>query len=177
MPVEPDESHTDPNHGPSMSAWAALLNGSSDCYICRTERSTPLTSLCQSMLVTEDNDSAAVLSALVSAGVDVNALDGAGMSSLMYALVLNNRPLVDALLEAGASANVIDSNGVPTVVYAFVSIDAHALNTGLRDLVLSERRMIWSDVDGRNSKAISCGGTCESLIALLNKGFPADRAA
>lgn len=171
VPFEPDDCHADPNHGPSLDVWGALLNARSDCYLSRTEQTTPLAVLCQSMLAGEtEGRSAVLLDALLSAAVDVNKVDGNGASPLMYALVLGNRPLVDALLVAGADTDVIDKNGVPTIVYAFLSIKTDSLNTNLSELVASERSMVWDSVGSRNNKAIRCAGTCDSLNSLLDKG-------
>ena len=115
FPYEPDDSHPDPNHGPSAATWAELLNISAPDHHGSSDQSQPLIASIQ-------GDLSDISEELIAAGADVNSLDGRKLSPLNHSLILGNEAVSTALLEAKADVNHLDGAGNPLVKYCFFAI-------------------------------------------------------
>jgi ankyrin repeat protein len=126
LQFEPDADNEDPNHGPNISQWNLLLNVGCDDLHAFCEYSTPLTCSTQCGL-------SEISLQLINDGADVNAKDSAGLSPLMYSIVLGDIKTIPELIKAGSDIDAIDSEGNPIFKYACLclsSADNFAILTG-----------------------------------------------
>ena len=106
----------DPSAGPGAALWTSLLQVVSNDLHGRSSNATVLTTATQSLL-----PSLAVQ--VLSNGADANLADAAGMSPLMYALVLGQEPVVAALVNSKkCRIDAVDAQGNPALIYAFLSL-------------------------------------------------------
>ena len=59
-----------------------------------------------------------VVSVLIAAGADINAVGTSGMSALHVAVALDRRDVAAALIAAGANVNKVDANGITPLCIA-----------------------------------------------------------
>jgi ankyrin repeat protein len=139
-----DEQSPDPNRGPTAALFKdCLLQVQVDEYHSNCPHSSILTCAVQTLLDyslpaatdvggNELSPSIEMLVAdIIASGANVNAKDGAGMSSLMYAICLHANRLVDdssagtiihALLSNGADVDMVDGLGNPVLKYLCISL-------------------------------------------------------
>lgn len=107
---------SDPSSGPSPTFWTTLLQVVTNDLHGRSPRATVLTTAAQGILPSLAAD-------LVGQGADVNRPDAAGMSPMMYSLVLGLESVVEALVGSGkCNLDSVDAEGNPTLTYAFLTL-------------------------------------------------------
>ena len=65
-----------------------------------------------------ERDKPDMITLLLDAGADVNAVDSFGRPALMFAIEKDNPDVISLLLEAGADVNAVDKNGKSALMYA-----------------------------------------------------------
>lgn len=117
LKFEPDADNEDPNHGPNISQWTLLLNVGCDDLHAYCEYSTPLTCSTQCGL-------SEISLQLIINGSDVNSIDSAGLSPLMYSIFLGDIKTIPELIKAGSDIDAIDSEGNPIFKYACLCLSS-----------------------------------------------------
>jgi len=179
--VEPaEEEEIVPTAGLTREMWGALLDIWAHDMHLQDQVSTALLSAIRGGLTDQ-----AV--SLIAHNVNVNRTDGCeNVTSLMFALALGQRAVVEALLSAGANVDAVDASGSPAVKYAFATIaDTNIYETILGALKKQAPQLsclgasplvellidagvdlLVSDRKGGNSAAHYCGGIGETTISI-----------
>ena len=99
---------------------------------------------------------------VIARGSDVNALDGAKLPPLVYALVLGQADVVDALLDTGSlNIEMMDGAANPVVKYSFLTLLPAEL-----EALMVER--MWQDRQ--------CKGTAALASRLISAGVDVNNA-
>jgi hypothetical protein len=94
--LEADNSHSDPNHGPSRGFWKVLLE---DLY----DETHTLAQSSSILSVAVQGGLSGVVQGLLVEQAGVNLCDSAGLTPLMYAVILGDLASVSGLIAAGRS--------------------------------------------------------------------------
>ena len=121
LPFEPDDSHIDPNHGPTVVAWRSLLNTSCDDLHGSSANSHPLVACIQGGLSDTANQ-------LIAAGAVLDQGDENGVTPLEHSIVLGDYVVASALIAAGADVDCLDAAGNAAIKYAFFSLSSDTWN-------------------------------------------------
>jgi ankyrin repeat protein len=129
-----DEASFDPNHGPDSAFFKQLLQIQVDEFHSNTPFSSVLVAATQGLISSDSalraND---VVTSMLGAGANSNAVDGNGVSSLMYGVLLHSHRFVDAgsepnlvsiLLENKADVDAVDRAGNPVIKYAAMALSS-----------------------------------------------------
>jgi ankyrin repeat protein len=87
--------------------------------------------------------------ALLDAGSDVNAQDGAGRTALMIAALVTEIPNLKALIQRGANPGMIDNQVQTSLDYAVERSEAAGLNLvirGLAELLKDDRKLVAQSI-------------------------------
>ena len=118
---------TDPNCGPTMETWSTVLNAQASFpqYFHKTKTA---------IHAAVTGQHAPVISALLSAGVNVNIADQDGITPLMSALGQGDDKVVKDLLYIGQSdVNAVDNWGNTVLKYSYVSPSGRNLMNALKE--------------------------------------------
>ena len=113
LPIEPDGSNVDPNHGPGSKFWKRLLEVVSDDDYSSSKCVTLLLASMMNRveLVTHD---------IIAKGVSTNTRDDFGFTPLMYALLFRREDLLHSLLNTGADVDSFSLTGEPMIKFVFI---------------------------------------------------------
>ena len=114
-PEIPTGPGIDPNHGPTIKQWSQVLNATASFPLYHHSDRTAL----HAAVVGQH---APVISALLSASVDVNIADLNGLTPLMSSLGQGDDKVTKDLLYIGAAdVNAVDARGNNVLKYSFVA--------------------------------------------------------
>ena len=166
----------DPNAGPNVQQWASVLNatGSFPLYLYEA---------ISSLHAAVKGQHKSIISALLSAGADVNIGDANGVTPLMSSLAQGDDKVTkDLLFIGGASVNAVDRWGNNVVKYSFLSPAARKLLasvapdsvSGVQNRPSTLEVLTGSEADSgsisQSDKALNILCSDRNMLLVLNSG-------